>query len=110
MRLIDADTIFPNGCVTVWECDGAMTADGILKAIKDAPTVDAEPVRHGEWVDGRCSECGTEAPSTSWDDTVYDYDWEENLRYSHTETHTEYSVTDYCPNCGAKMIGGKQDG
>lgn len=50
MRLIDADAIFPNGCVTVWECDGAMTADGILKAIKDAPTIDAVPVV-------RCGEC-----------------------------------------------------
>ena len=52
MRLIDADTVFPNGCVTVWECDGAMTADGILKAIKDAPTVDAEPVITGDTSDG----------------------------------------------------------
>lgn len=50
MRLVDADTIFPNGCVTVWECDGAMTADGILKAIKEAPTV--EPVITGDTSDG----------------------------------------------------------
>lgn len=88
MRLIDADTIFPNGCVTVWECDGAMTADGILKAIKEAPTVDAEPVRHGEWLStalvdqkGRivveqykCSLCGRQ----------------------------EYQKEPYC-HCGAKM-------
>lgn len=50
MRLIDADTIFPNDAVIVFEYDGAMTADGILKAIKDAPTVDAVPVV-------RCKDC-----------------------------------------------------
>lgn len=72
----------------------------------DGEYIHLERVRHGEWVDGRCSECETEAPSTSWDEPVYDYDWEENLRYSHTETHTEYLVTNYCPNCGAKMDKG----
>lgn len=127
MRLIDADKLHNSLKETydllqdsynsvekykdkfVLESQLVILMEAILR-LKACPTVDAEPVRHGEWVDGRCSECGTEAPSTSWDDTVYDYDWEENLRYSHTETHTEYSVTDYCPNCGAKMIGGKQDG
>ena len=51
----------------------------------------AEPVRHGEWIDKQkpnihyippynCSECG-------------------GAGYG----------TDYCPNCGAKMDGGKND-
>lgn len=60
-------------------------------------------VRHGRWEDGRCSNCKEEAVSTSFDEPIYDYDWEENLRYSHTETHTEYHLTNYCPNCGCKM-------
>lgn len=91
MRLIDADTIFPNGCVTVWECDGAMTADGILKAIKDAPTVDAEPVRYAEWIpwehNGKafkhlmtCSGCRR-------------YQWPKS----------DVLAFDRCPKCGAFM-------
>lgn len=52
------------------------------------PAVDAEPVRHGEWVlfDATsydvyiCSECGGFAPSG-------------------------FIKSNYCPNCGAKMRG-----
>ena len=72
-------------------------------------TVDAVEVVHGRWEDGICSNCKKEALSTSWDEPIYDYDWEENLRYSYTETHTEHILTDYCPNCGAKMDGGNED-
>jgi hypothetical protein len=64
----------------------------------------------GEWEDGKCSNCHEEALSTSWDEPVYDYDWEENLRYSHTEKHTEYHLTSFCPNCGADMRKGENDG
>lgn len=60
-------------------------------------------VRHGEWVDGHCTECGEEAMYSTFDEAIYDYDWEENLQYSHTETNVEYHLTDYCPHCGAKM-------
>lgn len=62
--------------------------------------------KQGRWEDGFCSNCKEEAMSTRWDEPIYDYDWEENLRYSHTETHTEYHLTDYCPNCGALMTEG----
>lgn len=68
-----------------------------------------DAIGHGRWIDGRCSECGKEATSSSWDEPIYDYDWEENLRYSYTETHTEYNYTDYCPHCGAAMDKFEED-
>lgn len=71
--------------------------------ILEAPTTDVVEVRHGEWVDGHCTECGEEAMYSTFDEAIYDYDWEENLQYSHTETNVEYHLTDYCPHCGAKM-------
>lgn len=49
------------------------------------PIIEAEPVRHGHWVETKyplftCSECGA-----IYQDTEYGYN--------------------YCPNCGAKMDG-----
>lgn len=49
-RLIDANAIFPNDSITIWSLDGEETARGILKAIDNAPTIDAVPVV-------RCKEC-----------------------------------------------------
>jgi hypothetical protein len=99
-RLIDANALQEH----IGECFGYPAVD-ILHEIATFPTVDAVEVVHGRWEDGICSNCKEEALSTSWDEPIYDYDWEENLRYSHTETHTEHHLTNYCPNCGAKMDG-----
>lgn len=84
-----------------------------LNSIKDADVVE---VKHGEWIeDGYddspcvCSICGAEAPYVSKFDEMFDYDWEENLQYMGYEEIREYIRTPYCPNCGAKMDGGKTE-
>lgn len=61
---------------------------GLLHAIKDvklAPAVDAEPVRYGQWNNGRCTGCGEHAPYWCM--------------------ATTYHRSSYCPNCGARMDG-----
>ena len=58
-----------------------------LSDIENAPTVDAVPIRHGEWIFGetmhhewmKCSEC--------------------------LKSQTPTGCFTYCPNCGAKMDG-----
>ena len=70
-------------------------ADGwnaLLKIIKQAPVIDAAPVVHGRWITRKgkwfayfqCSVCG------------------EKISYPSADGK---ALTNYCPNCGAKMDG-----
>ena len=77
------------------------------------PTIEAEPVRHGRWekVEGssgwerhRCSVCKKEATFKYEYIDDYDEDMDGEWEYIGQRENgiTEY-LTDYCPNCGAKM-------
>lgn len=102
MRLINADAL-----KEAFEMDG-YKSPYVERLIDACPTVD--PLKHGKWEEGFCSICGAEAAYNDIDEAIFDYDWEENLRYSHTETRREYHKTPFCPDCGAKMDGGKNNG
>ena len=67
----------------------------VEQVVEDTPTADVVKVKHGEWKQGVpyvCSICGKPAPD------------EKN-------TSERYScwTSPYCPNCGAKMDGGKKE-
>ena len=61
----------------------------IWKNLMDLPSADVVPVLHGAWEHhisfGVCDKCG------------YEYNW------------TGTDAKNFCPNCGAKMDGGKED-
>ncbi len=98
MRLIDADALEKEMYHKSFEVDDGRNKwhSGLWirykifeEAIRDAPTVDAEPVRHGKWektsckwVTYECSECGEKT-----DETIMGLP-----RYV------------YCPMCGARMV------
>lgn len=113
-RLIDANALFSEMerrfCVNCnyfdgkcRECQYAEAADMLV----DAPTVDAMEVIHGRWEDMwggkyanpryRCSVCKEKA--------LYKQEQDELLTW-----HDVQALTLYCPNCGAKMDGGNEDG
>lgn len=95
MRLIDADYLLDVLRVHEDEWD---TPDETWRpesdyagAIKAAPTIEAEPVKHGKWIPvnndrggHKCDICG-----------VYASSWATG----------EEHLTNFCPNCGAKMDG-----
>lgn len=68
----------------------AETAEWCLKQLTDIPAADVVEVRHGRWTKELlfckpvCSECGEPCIG------LHGYD---------------YELTNYCPNCGAKMDG-----
>ena len=91
-------------------------AGGARKLMVDAPTADVVEVRHGEWVKHdeskddfyhhRCSICKVDAPfhyvETEDYDEGMDGEWYPmGLRITDIVEH----LTNYCPNCGAKMYG-----
>lgn len=81
MRLIDADRLKRQVEGRSWRAK-----EKFIELIDTAPTIEAEPVKHGRWIGKpiagystvRCSVCGE----------VY------------TENNGRWL---YCPNCGAKM-------
>ena len=64
--------------------------------LREAPTIDVAPVRHGRWVSVPhklarvCSVCNRDEP------------------YKFADIDAD--VYEYCPNCGAKMDGGAGNG
>jgi len=101
MRLIDADKLVQQVESPYTEYPVMIEIrKAIMKMIQEAPTVDAEPVRHGYWF-------------TTWDE--YDKDGYVIRTRGICSCCNQYSnVSDYCGNCGAKMIlaprGSKIDG
>ena len=77
------------------KCDYCGTADYIYM-IEDMPAVEAKPVVHGRWIDKEeyavCTECGGRSGTQ--------YDGVEPIPL----------MTQFCPNCGAKMDGGIENG
>lgn len=92
MRLIDADALLESeieryGCVPA-VCTTTINGEYLDDVLDRQPTIDAEPVRHGKWVNKNwnwyCSEC---------DKPGYK---------GHIPAEPDL---DYCPNCGARMDG-----
>lgn len=66
----------------------------IADALEDCPTVDAEPVRHGHWIEQTPEDRYSWAP------------W----RCSECKLPSGKHQTNYCPNCGAKMDKNLENG
>ena len=90
MRMIDA-----NALKTSFEEDGHLSSY-IEEFIDNAPTIDAEPVRHGRWIQSK---------------TVYAYHNCSLCKVPHKMQMScnVYVLLKYCPHCGAKMDGWKDD-
>ena len=89
-RLIDADTAY-KVLTDYYHHNTDVQHIALTLALNKVPTVEAEPVRHGKWIDmadfEQCSSCsGTRLKEMQ---TVYG--------------KAIWIKTPYCPNCGARM-------
>lgn len=87
MRLIDADNVIEE-LLPITRC-GNVTGNVVascIVAIKNAPTIDAEPVRRGHWIDRHVTDFGV-AEEFCGICEEWSVGWHKR----------------YCPNCGAKM-------
>lgn len=90
VRLIDADELKEVAHEMIQEDPEAFNGGYSYYAvtvgeIDEAPTIEAVPVVHGEWVNGKCSNCGEYIPT----DTRIDFVDEEDCVF--------------CYSCGADM-------
>ena len=105
MRLIDADELRKQMYHKAFETDSYMQRwnDGCWirykmfeNCIETLPTIDAVPVRHGEWYG--------EADGYADGELVYDM-WYCSFCGKRFEEWDEKPNWNYCPNCGARMEG-----
>lgn len=101
MRLIDAEKL----CLHLadiqlanrgWKDDYCEVLDDIISIIDEQTTIEAEPVRHGRWVQLSYG-CYTDG------NLVYD-EWECSECHFRCSGEGE-PYLNYCPHCGAKMRG-----
>ena len=71
----------------------------IIKGLELTPTVDAVEVVHGRWVSSGCGfDCCSECLKVYADGYLTAMGIKPRMQFN------------YCPNCGAKMDGGDEDG
>jgi len=96
MRLIDADKLLRD---TVYN---TMRAPYITKRdVEEAPTVDAEPVRHGRWIEAQI-------PANTTGHGGVGQDKKKGWLCSNCRCAFDAKLLwcdHYCPNCGAEMDG-----
>ena len=86
MRLIDADNAISVLEILADKCDNRVVWDQAIAVLKDVPTIEAEPVKHGRWI---------KRGDNSWECSV-----------CHEISCCNGS---YCVDCGADMRGGENE-
>ena len=71
-------------------------SDYLREIIESVPAADVAPVVHGRWDGDNCTAC--KLP------------WKWNMVQDADDWGYFDPMPDYCPNCGAKMDGGAEDG
>lgn len=83
---------------TIMTGKGLSSYGELIGCLEDAPAADVTPVRHGRWISWE--EAGNPVPSPDRHECSVCHDAAQVL------VNGLELLSDYCPNCGAKMDGG----
>lgn len=86
--------------------DKCVSIDAMKSFIKNRPAADVVPVKHGWWVQYTESEITGWNPEFAGRDPVGGYTCSACGYEAVYSCNDEYVLSDYCPNCGARMDGG----
>jgi hypothetical protein len=86
-------------CLEMHDWSGDTTADNIMRDIETIPTADVVEVKHGEWVEKDCITESNRGRTIHYVTNKCSVCGKWNGRHK----------SNYCPNCGAKMDGGKTE-
>ena len=99
MSLIDRGKVMNDYLENLGRADSYKAKyEALVKAVDEAPAVDAEPVRHGRWIEND----GVWKNGTTGERVTL-------LQASCCGSYYMYGPYKHCPNCGAKMDGGAKD-
>ena len=93
--LEERDRLFPKTLQTTFAEAARHGMRIALRCMEQSQTIEAESVKHGEWLDTMCSNCQKVALLEELDGDI--------------GRITVYAYSNYCPNCGAKMDGGNNN-
>ena len=109
MRLIDADALIEKTDSLFKDLNSTEDFMGIgynhgvgdsIATIKNAPTIEAEPVKRGKWLyDG----------SDGYNMLGEEFRWKKCSLCGYSYSTTLSKSLNYCPNCGARMSEGSEE-
>lgn len=111
-RLIDADALKKELEVWVVAINHPQfyNREEALYIIDSAPTADAVPVVRGEWMPVYESEMTGWNPAVAGRDPIGGYICSACKEEAVYDCNDKFVLSNYCPNCGAKMDGERKDG
>lgn len=85
----------------------ACWVDDMVGDIEDTPAADVAEVVHGSWIPLRESEITGWNPGFAGHDPIGGYKCSNCNKEAVFDCNDSFVLSDYCPNCGAKMDGGE---
>lgn len=79
--------------------------EAIIKDLKKFPSADVKPVTYGCWVPVNESEITGRNPEFAGRDPIGGFECSHCGEEAILNCNDEFVLSDYCPNCGAKMDG-----